>query len=116
MGASIPFWQGGGLEKESADIWTQEYHLPIPEHAEMNAFYYKDSMIYYVIGYASYYEQQMLEADKKIEFTDTLNTEIRGYNVETGNDELIYRYNASRPIEVSDILCGDGYVYWEEVG
>lgn len=106
----------GGDSQDSSVIETQEYQLPIPEHAEMNAFYYKDDMIYYVVGYASYYEQQIMEAGKEIAFADTLNTEIRSYDVRTGKDALIYRYDASRPIEISDILCGDGQVYWEEIG
>ncbi|MBR5635476.1 MAG: hypothetical protein IKW81_00920, partial [Pseudobutyrivibrio sp.] len=95
-------------------INVQEYILPIEENAEVTSFYYKDGEIYYNVSHLSYYEMMITETSGGYRYTDDLSTEIHVYDVECDTDELVYRFDDTRPTEITNILATTDTIYWEE--
>lgn len=98
---------------ETSACKIEEYTLSVPENTYVDAFCYEDKYIYYGVSYSSYFES-IRNAGGDIDFSDEYATQIRRYNVETANDELVYQYDVRDCVEITDMQYDNGKVIWED--
>lgn len=70
-------------------------------------------MIYYGLVYSVPFESATSEEDVP-EFVSEYNTQIRSCNMQNGEEEVLYTYNAKHYIEISDMCCNGETLVWED--
>ena len=100
-------------KSELETIKMSEIELSLHMNGNIGPIYIYNDIVYYSVDFIDYLTDHTGKGPV-IEFEDKYNTEIRMYNVKTGENELLYKYNEARPISVSDIQCNGKALVWED--
>jgi len=103
-------------EKETLKekLIIEEFKIRIPENASVNSFCVYENMVYYSVEFGDYLLGPKQIGKEEIPFEDKYNTQIRAFDTETKEDNMVYRYSAKECIGVSDIQCNGKELVWEE--
>ena len=91
-----------------------EHVIKIEGDASVDDYVFAEGKLYYAIGYASYYYPFIREEEELPAFKNEYNTQIRVYDVATGEDTVLYQYQKDYAVEIGDMRCKDGCLIWTE--
>lgn len=100
------------VESSEQDIKISECEFSIPEHSQVDAFCVYNNIVYYVVGFSDYLENNT--GSHFVEFEEKYNTQIRSFNMNSKEDCLLYQYKEDNCINVTDIVCNGNYLIWED--
>lgn len=93
-------------------IRMQEYLVQIPEDGYASSVCVYGHNVYYAVGFFDSLLDQ--EQGNHIPFEPKYNTQIRVYNGDTKEDELLYLYDSDRCINTSFMVCNGDYLIWQD--
>lgn len=96
------------LETSEFPARYTEISFAMDEKASVNAFCVEEDSIYYALSYRQFYEEGPVKFDPRH------NTQIRAYNMKTQEDSLLYQYNESFCVTVTDMCCNGELLIWED--
>lgn len=84
----------------------------LEDEINIGAFcFYGEDLVYEVNYHDSLTDQTGLKGD--VPFEDKYNTQLRRLNMTTGEDELLYKYDAEGCVDITDVVFNEHYLVWE---
>lgn len=94
-------------------VKIDDFEINTQSDGNIRTFCIYDDTMYYTLDFLNYFENSTgLKSD--IVFEEKYNTQIRSYNLESGNDILLYQYEEEECIEVTDMQCNGKELVWED--
>lgn len=81
--------------------------IEVPEYADIITYYVYEKAVFYVVDYSDAIRQEL------IEFENRYSTQIRKYNMLTGEDELVYEFTGEA-IRLYEICFNGAELIWEQ--
>lgn len=94
------------------NVEMEEYSISLPENGYVGAFCIYGSTVYYTVSFGDYLMSPGQEGAKK--FEPQYNTQIRTFA--NGQDVLLYQYNETFCVEITDMYCNGEFLIWEDYG
>ncbi len=86
----------------------------MPENAISGCFCANGDTVFYLAYFGDYLLDQ--ETGNNKEFEPQYNTQIWAYDKESGSCALIYQYDEDWCVEISDMVCDESTLVWEDYG
>lgn len=89
------------------------YEIPLEKDESVQAYCVYEKWIYYALDYQLVFENP--EGNRTVpEFSDKYQTQIRRRNIETGEDEMLYKYDSTAWVSVITMQCNGKDLIWED--
>ena len=86
--------------------------IKIEGDASVDDYVLAEGKLYYAVSYASYYDELYRKDESAHAFKNKHNTQIRVYDVATGEDTILYQYEEEYAVGINDMRCQDGCLIW----
>ena len=91
-----------------------EHVIKLDENASIDEYIFAGEKLYYAIGYASYYYPFIQEGKELPDFKNEYNSQIRVYDIATGEDTVLYQYQKDYAVEIGNMRCNGECLIWTE--
>ena len=101
------------FEKQDLDLKVSEVSIDLEPYAEVRTCCLYNEKVFYALDYMNFYDDPMGEKGEQ-EFDKRHNSQIRMYDILSGEDRLVYQYNEDFCVAITDLQFNGEYLLWED--
>ncbi len=99
-------------DRISKEVVVDQFSFNNKSNQRIYPYMFFGNKIYYAIDYSFYYDDPL--GENKLEFLKEHNTEIHSYDLGTGEDKILYKYDEERCVSLWEMDCNGEYLIWED--
>lgn len=96
------------------ELKIEEFNIALPEHGQVNSFCVHDKKVYYAVEFTDYLLSTAQVGGESIPFEEKYNTQIRVFDSERNEDNVIYQYVEKKCVQITDLQCNGKVLVWED--